>query len=307
MSLQNITEQINNTPLIELRKIYKGKGHLYAKMEHIQPGGSVKDRVALQIIGDAYSDGRLFKGRPVIEMTSGNMGAGLAVVCGAYGNPFTAVMSMGNSPERVKILKALGANVILVPQVSGEPGKVTGQDIARAEDVAKETAIRTDAFYVDQFNNPSSVKAHYSTTGPEILAELGNRLNAFIAIVGTGGTFIGTAGYLKSKSKSVKCFAVEPRDAAFIKTGTVKNSKHIIQGTGYGIIPPLWDNSIAEDIITVSDDEASRTKEMLGKIEGLFVGFSAGANVAAAMKYLEQLNEENSCVATILCDTGFKY
>ena len=195
MLIKNITEHINNTPLIELRKIYKGIGHLYAKMEHIQPGGSIKDRVALQMINDAYSDGRLTKGMPVMEMTSGNMGAGLAVVCRASGNPFTAVMSVGNSPERVKILKALGANVILVPQVSGEPGKVTGQDIAMAEEIAKETALKTNAFYADQFNNPSSVKAHYSTTGPELFNELGDRLNAFISIIGSGGTFIGTSRY----------------------------------------------------------------------------------------------------------------
>lgn len=307
MTIKNITEHINNTPLIELKKIYKGKGHLYAKMEHIQPGGSVKDRVALQMIRDAYSDGRLLKGMPVIEMTSGNMGAGLAVVCGATENPFTAVMSLGNSPERVKILKALGADVILVPQISGEPGKVTGPDIAKAEEVAKEEALKTNAFYVDQFNNPSSVKAHYSTTGPELLNELGERLNSFIAIIGTGGTFIGTSGYLKSKSGNVKCIAVEPRDAAIIKTGRVINPKHIIQGTSYGYVPPQWDDSLVDDIITLSDDEVFRTKELLGKAEGLFVGFSSGANVAAAIKHLEQLDNDNSCVATILCDTGFKY
>lgn len=307
MSIKNITEHINNTPLIELKKIYKGKGHLYAKMEHIQPGGSVKDRVALQMISDAYSDGRLTTGRPVMEMTSGNMGAGLAVVCVAFGNPFTAVISVGNSPARVKILKALGADVILVPQISGEPGKVTGPDIAKAEEVAKETALKTNAFYADQFNNPSSVKAHYSTTGPELFNELGNRLTAFIAIIGTGGTFIGTSRYLKSRSTSIKCIAVEPRDAAFIKTGRVINPKHIIQGTGYGFIPPQWDNSVVDDIITVSDEDAFRTKELLGKTEGLFVGFSSGANVAAAIKQLEKMNDQNSCVATILCDTGFKY
>lgn len=307
MLLQDIIEHINRTPLIELKKIYKGKGHLFAKMEHIQPGGSVKDRVALQIIRDAYSSGRLFTGQPVIEMTSGNMGAGLAVVCGALGNPFTAVMSAGNSPERVKILKALGANVILVPQVSGEPGKVTGPDIARAEEVAKETALKNNSFYVDQFNNPSSLKAHYLTTGPELLAESGNRLDAFVSVVGTGGTFIGTSAYLKEKSQSIRCIAVEPRDAAIIKTGKVKNSRHIIQGTGYGFVPPQWDNSVVDDIITISDEEASVTKELLGKIEGLFVGFSAGANVAAAIKHLEQIRMDDYYIATILCDTGFKY
>lgn len=151
------------------------------------------------------------------------------------------------------------------------------------------------------------MKAHYSTTGPELFAELGDRLNAFIAIIVTGGTFIGTSGYLKSRSKSVKCIAVEQRDAAIIKTCIVINPRHIIQGTGYGFVPPQWDNSVVDEIITVSDDEVSRTKELLGKAEGLFVGFSSVANVAAAIKHLEQMDEDKSCVATILCDTGFKY
>ena len=307
MPLRNITGHINKTPLIELGKIYTGKGHLYAKMEHIQPGGSLKDRVALQMITDAYAGGRLKKGMPVMEMTSGNMGAGLAVVCAAFGNPFTAFMSMGNSPARVKILKALGAEVVLVPQVSGEPGKVTGADIAKAEEIAKETVLKMNGFYADQFNNPSSVRAHYTTTGPEIYDELKEDLDAFIAIVGSGGTFIGTAGYLKSRSESIKCIPVEPEKAAIIKTGKVIDPRHIIQGTSYGYIPPQWNSLLVDEVITVSDDEVAETKEALGKIEGLFVGFSSGANVAAAMKYLRQLNNENSRVATILCDTGFKY
>jgi cysteine synthase A len=307
MPLKNITEQINKTPLIELRKIWKGKGHLYAKMEHIQPGGSVKDRVALQMINDAYSDGRLKKGQPVMEMTSGNMGAGLAVVCASFGNPFTAFMSVGNSPARIKILKALGADVVLVPQVTGEPGKVTGDDIAKAEEVARATAASENGFYADQFNNPSSVRAHFLTTGPEIIEETGVNLSAFIAIVGSGGTFIGTSEFMKSVSQKIKCLAVEPENAAIIKTGRIKNPRHIIQGTGYGYVPPQWDSSIVDDVITVNDEEVAETKEMLGKVEGLFVGFSSGANVAAAMKYLTRLNDENGSVATILCDTGFKY
>jgi cysteine synthase len=307
MIFQSITELINHTPLIELKKIYKGKGHLFAKMEQIQPGGSVKDRAALQIIKDAYSNGRLVKNQTVIEQTSGNMGAGLAVVCVAFANPFIAVMSTGNSPERVKMIKALGGDVMLIPQADGEPGKVTGADISKAQEETIKTAKKINAFYVDQFNNPSSVRAHYLSTGPEILSELADRLSAFVAIVGSGGTFIGTSRYLKEKSGSINCIAVEPENSAIIKTGVVKDSKHIIQGTGYGLIPPQWDNSLVDDVITVSDAEASLTKELLGKTEGLFVGYSAGANVVAAMKHLEQVNKDDYCVATVLCDTGFKY
>jgi len=307
MLIKDITEQINNTPLIELKRIFRGKGHLYAKMEHVQPGGSIKDRAALQIIKDAYANGNLVKGQPVIEQTSGNMGSGLAVVCGSSGNPFTAVMSVGNSPQRVKILKALGAEVMLVAQADGEPGKVTGADIAKAQAEAIELAKNSGGFYVDQFNNPSSVRAHYFTTGPEIMSALNNRLDAFVAIVGSGGTFIGTSKFLKEKSGSITCIAVEPEKAAIIKTGVVKDPKHIIQGTGYGLIPPQWDPRLADDILTVTDDEASYTKEMLGRSEGLFVGYSSGSNVAAAIKLLERTDNENYCVATILCDTGFKY
>jgi cysteine synthase len=307
MIIQNVIESINNTPLIELKRIYKGQGHLFAKMEHLQPGGSIKDRAALQIIKDAYANGRLVTNQHVIEQTSGNMGSGLAVVCMAYRNPFTAVMSVGNSSQRVKILKALGAEVILVPQVDGEPGKVTGADILKAQKEAIETAIKINAFYVDQFNNHSSYRAHYFTTGPELLSDLKDRFNAFIAIVGSGGTFIGTSKFLKEESPLTKCIAVEPENSAIIKTGVVKESRHIIQGTGYGLIPPLWDDKVVDDIITVTDEEVSVTREQLGTIEGLFVGYSSGANVAAAIKHLEQVKNGNYCVATILCDTGFKY
>ncbi len=307
MIIRSIIGSINNTKLIELKRIYNGKGHLYAKMEHVQPGGSIKDRAALQIIRDALDDGRLMKNQPVIEQTSGNMGSGLAVVCMAFGNPFTAVLSVGNSPERVKILKALGAEIILVEQHDGVPGKVTGGDIFKAQQEAIAIAKKNNAFYVDQFNNPSSYRAHYFNTGPELISDLKDKLNAFIAIVGSGGTFIGTSKYLKEKSTSIRCIAVEPENSAIIKTGVVKDSRHIIQGTGYGLIPPLWDDKIVDDIITVSDEEASNTRELLGKKEGLFVGYSSGANVAAAIKHLEQVNNENYSIATLLCDTGFKY
>jgi len=172
--LEKVTDFICNTPLIELRR-WNGNGQILAKMEFIQPGGSIKDRAALKIIKDAYKNKKLVKGQPVVEMTSGNMGAGLAVVCGAVENPFIAVMSEGNSPERVKILKALGAVVIRVPQVDGTPGRVTGNDIGRAVEKAKEIAKEKNAFYVDQFNNPSSVSAHYTTTGPEIWNDRGGK------------------------------------------------------------------------------------------------------------------------------------
>jgi len=173
--LQDVTGFICNTPLMELRQTCPGKGRILAKMEFVQPGGSIKDRAALKIIKDAYENGKLAKGQPVVEMTSGNMGAGLAVVCGAMKNPFIAAMSKGNSPERVRILKALGAEVVLVPQADGTPGKVTGNDIAKAVEKAKEIAKEKNAFYVDQFNNPSCISAHYTTTDRGHVSTFDNR------------------------------------------------------------------------------------------------------------------------------------
>jgi len=296
---------INNTPIVYLDNIYSGASKVFGKVEFLQPGGSIKDRAALQIIKDAYKDQRLKKGQPVVEMTSGNMGAGLAIVCRHFGNPFIAVMPKGNSPERVRILKALGAEVVLTDQVDGAAGMVTGKDIAHASEVAKELAKKKSGFYVDQFNNASSVKAHFETTGPEILESIPD-IGAFISVVGSGGTFIGTSKFLKSKKPSIKCIAVEPQTAAILKTGAVQQPKHIIQGVGYGIVPPHWDKDLADDIFTVSDDEVKGMTKRIAAEQGLYVGYSSGANVAAAVKYAE-MYPGNKKIVTILCDSGFKY
>jgi cysteine synthase A len=296
---------ITRTPLLKLDKFAGSTGEIYGKLEYLQPGGSVKDRVAYQIITDAYQSGRLKKDQLVIEMTSGNMGAGLAVVCRQFGNPFIAVMSKGNSPERRKILKALGAGIILTDQVDGEPGMVTGKDIEFAAETAKKIAEERNGFYVDQFNNQSGIKAHYETTGPEIWEDL-NDIGVFIASVGSGGTFTGTSQYLKSKNSNIVCIAVEPESASILKTGKVNNPRHIIQGTGYGIVPPLWQQNLADDIITISDREAEETTKRLSSEQGLYAGYSSGANVAAALKYLE-MNGSGKKIVTIICDYGYKY
>ena len=295
---------IHHTPLVALDKLVSGQV-IYAKLEYMQPGGSVKDRAAYQIIRDAYADGRLQKGQLVVEMTSGNMGAGLAVVCNQLGNPFLAVMPEGNSIERRKILTALGAEILLTKQVDGIPGMVTGNDIALAADIAKNYALEHNAFYADQFNNPSGVKAHYNTTGPEIWHDL-PAIEAFVAAVGTGGTFMGTAKYLKEKKPDIRCIAVEPEHAAILKTGTVQSPKHIIQGTGYSAVPPHWQKDLADEIFTVSDSAAKEMTIRLSRERGLFVGYSAGANVAAAIQFLEA-NPGINNIVTILCDTGYKY
>lgn len=304
---KNTLSLIGSTPLLELKRLYSGPGRLFAKAELFQPGGSIKDRAALKIIQLAYQNGQLKPEQTVVEMTSGNMGAGLAVVCAVYGNPFVAIMSSGNSPERAKMLRGLGAEVVLVPQVDGSAGQVTGADIAKATEVAKQYARERGAFYVDQFNNPGSVLAHYETTGPEIWNELGGELSAFVASIGSGGTFVGTSKYLKSKSSKVKCIAVEPEGADILATGKVTKTRHLLQGTGYGIVPPHWDSSLVDEFETVTDDEATSLRKELATKEGLFVGYSAAANVAAAMNVLKVMNDERATAVTVLCDTGLKY
>jgi cysteine synthase A len=305
MKKNSTLDLITKTPLLHLDKITNGNGIIYGKLEYLQPGGSLKDRVAYQIIKDAYNSNQLKKGQLVIEMTSGNMGAGLAVVCKQFGNPFIAVMSKGNSPERRKILKALGSEIILTEQVDGQPGMVTGKDIEFAANIAKEIAKQRDGFYVDQFNNPSGIRAHFETTGPEIWNDL-NEIEVFLASVGSGGTFIGTSRYLKSKNKNIKCIAVEPENASILKTGKILNPKHIIQGTGYGMIPPLWEIDLADEIITVTDQEVEEMTRRLSSKQGLYVGYSSGANVKAALKYLE-MTKSDKVIVTILCDYGYKY
>ena len=297
---------IHNTPLIFLDKISAGlTGKIYAKAEHLQPGGSMKDRAAYQIILDAYQNGNLIKGQTVVEMTSGNMGAGLALVCRQFGNPFIAVMSEGNSPARRKILNAFGAEIILTKQVDGSPDMVTGADIAYAADVAKDIAQNRNAFYVDQFNNPSSIKVHFHHTGPEIVQNL-PEIDVFMASVGSGGTFIGVSKYLKLINSNIQCIVVEPKNAAILKTGKVEDPRHIIQGTAYGLIPPHWDETLVDDFITVTDEDVLEMTRRLSEEQGLYVGYSAAANVLAAQKHLMAQNRALNII-TILCDSGYKY
>lgn len=299
---------IGSTPLINLERLYSGPGSLLAKVEFVQPGGSVKDRAAKKILTSAYENGLLEKGKPVVEMTSGNMGAGLAVVCAVMGNPFVAVMSAGNSIERVKMLEGLGAEVVLVPQVTGLPGQVTGEDIAEAAKQAKRLAINRNAYYVDQFNNPGSILAHQETTGPEIWAETNKEVSAFVAAVGSGGTFVGTSSYLKSQNPNILCFAVEPVGAEILCGKAVIKPRHLLQGTGYSLVPPHWDKTLVDGFFAVSDSEAILYRKLLAEQEGLFVGYSAAANVAASVKLLEsgKLGASPN-VVTVLCDTGLKY
>jgi cysteine synthase A len=304
----SVLDLIGNTPLIELSRIHRGPGRILAKCEFMNPGGSMKDRAALRIVRDAEQDGRLAAGQAVVEMTSGNMGAGLSVVCAAMGHPFIATMSRGNSPARARQMAALGAAVVLVDQVDGSPGRVTGGDVEAAVHRARQLAADRGAFHVDQFNNPSGVRAHESTTGPEIWQQTGGALDAFVCAVGTGASLIGTSRHLRAQSMGVRCYAVEPATSRPLAGRPIESPQHVLQGTGYGLIPPMWQGFAADAYLAVTDDEAIACQGDLGRLEGLFVGLSSAANVSAAMK-LAQSGElgSNPTIVTLLCDTGLKY
>ena len=268
----------------------------------------MKDRAARAIIEAARADGRLKPGAPVVEMTSGNMGAGLAVVCAALGHPLIVTMSAGNSPQRARMLEALGAEVILVPQIAGEPRQVTGPDIAAAARIAERLAMERGGFYVDQFRAPEGKAAHETGTAPELLDAAGGHIDGWTACVGTGCTFLGVARALRRNNPSVVCGAVEPAGCQVLAGQTITKAKHVLQGAGYGSIPPMWEPELMSHSIAVSDEEATKWKQRLAIEEGLHVGFTAAANVCAASKMLSSgVLAPDATVATVLCDTGLKY
>jgi cysteine synthase len=299
---------IGQTPVVELSRVWSGPGRILAKAEFMQPGGSVKDRAARAIIEAARADGRLKPGAPVVEMTSGNMGAGLAVVCAALGHPLVVTMSAGNSPQRARMLEALGAEVILVPQIAGEPGQVTGSDIAAATRIAEQLAVDRGGFYVDQFNAPEGKAAHETGTARELLDTACGGIDGWTACVGTGCTFLGVARALRRANPSVMCGAVEPAGCQVLAGQAVTKAKHLLQGAGYGSVPPMWEPGLMSHSVAVSDEEATTWKKRLAIEEGLHVGFTAAANVCAAIKMLASgVLAPNATVATVLCDTGLKY
>jgi cysteine synthase A len=274
----------------------------------LQPGGSAKDRAARAIIEAARADGRLKPGAPVVEMTSGNMGAGLAVVCAALGHPLVVTMSAGNSPQRARMLEALGAEVILVPQVAGEPGQVTGPDIAAAAGIAEKLAAERGGFYVNQFHAREGKAAHETGTARELLDAACGGIDGWTACVGTGCTFLGVARALLRDNPSVMCGAVEPAGCQVLAGQAVTKTKHLLQGAAYGSVPPMWEPELMSCSIPVSDEEVTSWKQRLAIEEGLHVGFTAAANVCGATKMLSSgALAANATVATVLCDTGLKY
>ena len=294
--------------MVELRQVVPASsGRVLAKLDYLNPGGSKKDRIALRMIDDAEASGALQPGQTVVELTSGNTGTGLAMVCAVRGYPFVAVMSAGNSEERLVMMQAMGAEVVLVDQgPGGVDGHVTGDDLALVEQVARRLTVERSAFRADQFQLPGNADAHDDGTGAELWRQCG-RIDAFCDFVGTGGTFAGVARYLKRRDSTIGCFVVEPSGAAALAGGRVDRPRHRIQGGGYamGTLPQI-DPALVDGYLRVDDKDAIDATRRLARHDGIFAGFSAGACLAGAELLLAG-PVAGGTVAIVLADSGMKY
>lgn len=308
-TLSSALEAIGDTPLVELSRLTAGlAGRILAKLDYLNPGFSKKDRIARQIIADAEAGGSLQPGQTVVELTSGNTGTGLAIVCGVKGYPFVAVMSRGNSMERARMMAALGAEVVLVDQLPGsQPGQVSGGDLALVEEAAQRITEERGAFRADQFHLAGNFRAHYLHTGPEFLRQSGGAIDAFCDFAGTGGSFSGCAAAFKEYNPGIHCFIVEPEGAAVLAGEAVTHPNHRIQGGGYAMPDlPLLNRAHVDGYLKVTDTQAVEVARRLAREEGIFAGFSSGANVAAALGLL-QTSFQGKTIAVMMCDSGLKY
>lgn len=291
---------IGNTPLVELTHIEKEfdlKARLIAKLELFNPAGSVKDRVALAMINDAEKRGVLNKDSVIIEPTSGNTGIGLASVAAARGYKLIIVMPDSMSVERRQIMKAYGAQLVLSPGAKGMPGAI---------ELANQLAASTpNSFIAGQFVNPANVMAHYTTTGPEIYSATDGKVDIFVAGVGTGGTITGTGKYLKEQNSKIKVVAVEPATSPVLSKGV--KGPHGIQGIGAGFVPDILDTGIYDEIIPVKDEDAFTYGRLMGKKEGVLVGISSGAALAAAVELARREENAGKQIVVLMPDTGDRY
>jgi cysteine synthase A len=307
--LPSAIDAIGNTPLVALDRLCADlDGRILAKLEFMNPGFSKKDRAARSIVEQAEESGELEPGQTVVELTSGNMGTGLAIVCAIRGYPFVAVMSRGNSIERARMMAALGAEVVLVDQAPASiPGQVSGADLARVEETAQRITRERGAFRADQFAREGNPLAHYYHTGPEIWRQSGGSVTHFCDFVGSGGSFAGIARYLKEEDAAIGCYVVEPEQAAALATGRVDNPDHPIQGGGYSMASLAFLEQVPIDgYLGISGEQACDTARELARREGIFGGYSAGANVAAALDLLRG-PAQGGAVAVLICDSGLKY
>ena len=287
-------ELIGHTPLLKPERLAPGT-NLLLKLEYLNPAGSVKDRAALSMVQDAENRGLLQPGSIIIEPTSGNTGIGLAAVAAVRGYQCIIVMPDSMSAERIRLMEAYGAQVVLTPGAEGMTGA-----IRKAEELAKEYP---GSFIPGQFDNPANADAHYKTTGPEIWSDTDGSVDIFIAGVGTGGTVTGTGQYLKEQNPNIQIVGVEPADSAVLSGGTA--GKHGLQGIGAGFIPKVLEVSILDRVITVTTEQAYEAARKLAKTEGILVGISSGAALYAALQISQETPEKT--VVALLPDTGDRY
>lgn len=296
---QKITDMVGTTPLLELRAYTSANGckaRILAKLEYMNPAGSVKDRVAVRMIDEAEKAGILHKGDVIIEPTSGNTGIGLACVAAARGYRLIITMPETMSMERRKLLSAYGAELVLTPASKGTKGAIRK---------ANELADEIGGFVPSQFTNPYNPQAHYETTGPEIWKDTEGNVDIFVAGVGTGGTITGTGKYLKEKNPAVKIVAVEPAGSPVLSDGIP--GRHKIQGIGAGFVPDTLDIEIYDEIIAVSDEDAYLTCRELVRTEGALCGVSSGAALYAAKNLAERSENEGKTIVVLLPDSGERY
>ena len=296
----SVEQIIGHTPLLELTNIEKRLGlraRLLAKLEYLNPAGSVKDRAAKYMIDDAEEKGLLKPGAVIIEPTSGNTGIGLAAVAAARGYRTVIVMPDSMSVERQMLMRAYGAEVVLTPGAEGMKGA-----IEKAEALAAQTE---NAFIPGQFVNPANARAHRETTGPEIYADTDGRVDYFVAGVGTGGTITGVGEYLKSKDPAIRVIAVEPAGSPVLSEG--RAGAHGLQGIGAGFVPEVLNTAVYDEVIAVTEEEAYAAGRMLGTAEGVLAGISSGAALHAAVEIANRPEAEGKTVVVLLPDTGDRY
>lgn len=292
-----VTALIGNTPLVRLNRLSpEGGATIYAKLESANPGGSVKDRICLNMLNEAERQGKLKPGSTIVEPTSGNTGIGLALISAVRGYTLILVMPESMSMERASLLSSYGAQLVLTPAWEGMKGS-----IKEAESILSQNPAY---FMPDQFSNPANPAIHRTTTAIEIWDALEGQFDAFVAAVGTGGTITGCGEVFKERNPTVQVVAVEPTGSPVLSGGDP--GPHKIQGIGAGFIPTVLNRNVLDRVTTVSDDEAYQTAKMLAKKEGLLVGISSGANVYAAQAIAKELGPGKS-VVTVLCDTGERY
>lgn len=297
---QRLTDLIGGTPLLELNRFAAEKGlarPIIAKLEYFNPGGSAKDRITLAMIKQAEADGRLKPGATIIEPTSGNTGVGLALVAAVRGYQLILTMPETMSIERRQLVSAYGAKVVLTPAAEGMTGAI--KEAERLRDSID------GALILQQFENKANPAAHFATTGPEIWDDTEGHVDVFVAGAGTGGTISGVGRYLKSKNPAVRIVAVEPASSPVLSGG--KAGPHAIQGIGAGFVPAVYDSSVVDEVMTVSNDDAMSTTRLLARSEGLLTGISSGAAAWAAAELARREELHDKTIVTLLPDTGERY